>query len=550
MAYFNHAFKKTFLSTGPDVTGYTVTLLDGTTTAVNAFAGFLTVKDVPTYTLNILSQAVESGAIATTSPAQSSGFVGIFDPKSNLSLTPDDPGKSCCSFVLAGSAIYSNDKIGPFHGGYTETNKSKMINPKYISRMYSVEPCPAQNEVLHVGSTFHTAGGAITSYTETGTAVLAADLDAEVFTLAGSAAGVGAQVIVSTDGAGAITSLLFVANNGVSGKGYLVGEVLTIPGDAGDLEFTIDTVSTAGVDPITGEGGESCCKEFLCGETYYLRVDVKGSPALRLLDHNAYLTAEAYTGCCPDGTITPTAVDSTLVMIEWANALLRYPVINPFLKIVIQDEAGVLWYAPGTSAAELASLGGKTWDNYESAGHTAGACAGLILNGAYVDTKFGDCTFQVSDFYEKEPVKLYASEVDLNGDPCAFEGLCSVHQCLAAQATGLGETFLRELSLSESYRQNFLHSDLRIREITQGNQIIAAINRNGLYHTSYIQHNVPRHNNPTGTFDSDQYLLQIISNVALTAFSDLAKGIEGSCGLCDYETFDCTPVCDTIEFPA
>ena len=174
----------------------------------------------------------------------------------------------------------------------------------------------------------------------------------------------------------------------------------------------------------------------------------------------------------------------------------------------------------------------------------------MIFNGAYVDTKFGDCTFQVSDFYEKEPVKLYASEVDLNGDPCTFDGICVVHECLATQANGLGETFLRELTLSESYRQNFLHSDFRIREITQGNQIISAINRNALYWGHYLQHNVPRHNNPTGTFDSDQYLLQILAPGRLTAFDDLANAIVNGCGLCDYEEFTCgAPNCDPIVFP-
>jgi hypothetical protein len=528
-----------------------VSLIDGSTVAADAQRGFVVSPDLPTYGLNILSQAVDSGAIGVAgAPSQNNGFVGIFNTKTHLSLDIATVGKECCPFYLAGSAIYSNDKIGPFHGGYTETNKSKMINPKYISRMYIQAPCEPQNEVLHIGSTSYTAGGAITSYTVTGTASLAPDLVNEVFVLAGSAAGVGAIVVVSTDGAGVPTSIEVIG--ALSGKGYLAGEVLTIPGDAGNYQVTVDAVSAAGVDPITGQGGADCCKEFLCGETYNLRVDVKGSPALRFLDHNAYLTAAAYTGCCPDGALTPTPVDSTLVMIEWAKALANYPVISPFMQIAVQDEAGLLYYAPGTSAAFLASVGAKTWDEYVSPGHTAGACAGLILNGAYVDTKFGDCTFQISDFYEKEPVKLYASEVDLNGDPCAFEGLCIVHQCLGKQANGLGETVLRELSLSESYRQNFLHSDLRIREITQGNQIISAINRNALYFGSYLQHNVPRHSNPTGTFDSDQYLLHIVSNEYPQAFEDLAVELKDGCGsLCDFESLQCDKVCGPLlDFPA
>ena len=359
---------------------------------------------------------------------------------------------------------------------------------------------------------------------------------------------------MSTDNAGLITSLTYVNNNGIAGKGYVAGpvaDILTIPGDSGDWELEVLEVTEANVDPITGSGGTSCCKPFLCGETYNLRLDIKGSPALRYLNHNAYLTADAYTGCCPEEALAPVAVDSTEVMIKWANAIINSPIVNPFVKIVIQDQTGVLWYEPGTSAADLAALGGNTWDNYVSPGYIDGACAGLIFQGAYVDTKFGDCTFQISDFYEKEPVKLYLSEVDLNGDPCTFEGLCVVHECLASQANGLGETVLRDMILSESYRQNFVATDLRIREITQGNQIIADINRNALYNRLYLQHNVPRFNNPTGVFDNDQYLLEFVGlDGTLGALAvTLGEWLRG-CGVCEFEEFKCELSCESaIVFP-
>ena len=540
MAYFNHAFKKTFLGTGVSLET-TVTLLDGTVVPADTSGGYLTTAGLPTYALNSLSANAEQ----TYGPYQS-GYIGYFDPKTNLSVVSPS---NCCSLILAGSAIYTNDKIGPFHGGYTETNKSKMINPRYVSRFYNVTPCAPQNEVLHVGSTFWTAGGGITDYSSAGGPIqgLPANLVDSAIALDGGT-GTGAVIIVTTDNTGEVTD--WTIANGI-GKGYTVNDTLTVPDDtSGTFEITVDEVTSANTDPITGSGGAACCKEFMCGETYHLRVDVKGSPALRYLNHNAYYTAEAYTGCCPAGTISPTPVDSTEVMILWANALLRYPVINPFLQIVIQDEAGVMWYAPGTSAADLAALGGNTWDNYVSTGHTEGACAGMVINGAYVDTKFGDCTFQLTDFYEKEPVKIYASEVDLNGDPCAFDGLCIVHECLGTQANGLGETMLRELTLSEAYRQNFLHSDFRIREITQGNQIIASINRSALYYQACLQHSVPRHNNPSGTFDADQYLLQVVSLNQLSTFISQTESWLNGCGVCELEDFGCETSCPVpIVFP-
>ena len=177
------------------------------------------------------------------------------------------------------------------------------------------------------------------------------------------------------------------------------------------------------------------------------------------------------------------------------------------------------------------------------------------MNGAYVDTKFGDCTFQLSDFYEKEPVKLYASEVDLNGDPCLFTTLCVVTECQGLQVNGLGETVLRDLTMSESYRQNFLATDFRIREITQGNQIVTSVDRSALYYRYMLQHNVPRNYNPSGTFDADQYMLEIFSLVALNTFATDTSGWLNACGTCELNVLDDAYVCDTvcdvpIAFPA
>lgn len=553
MAYFNHAFKKTFLATGNDLNSQTFSdPVTGGTYTVSTDNGYLTTGGVPTYILNVMSQAQEQDPYSspTSLSTWTSGYVGFFDPKTSLSITPDN----CCNVMLAGSAIYTNDKIGPFHGGYTETNKSKMINPKYVQKFYRVDPCLPQNEVVHVGSTFWTVGGAITAYTTAGTLEIPAQGNNQnvLLNLVGST-GTGAQIIADFT-AGVATSVQVIDPNNVIGKDYVVdanpaNNVLTVTGDVQNWELTFTAVNTAGTNYVVAPG--DCCKEFLCGETYYLRVDIKGSPALRFLNHNAYYTAEAYTGCCPAGSIAPTAVDSTEVMILWANALLRYELTRPFLQIVIQDEAGVLWYQPGTPAADLALLGGNTWDNYVSPGHTLGACAGMIFNGAYVDTKFGDCTFQVTDFFEKQPVKIFPSEVDYTGDPCTFNGICAVIECEGTQAQGLGEQVLRDVILSESYRQNFFASnDLRIREITQGNQLVSAINRNALYTKYYLLHSVPRFNNPTGTFDNDRYLLEVVSLNALNQFqSDVNDWLENCNNECAFEEFECITQCSSIIFP-
>lgn len=542
MAYFNHAFKKSFLATGPTQTAFPVTFPDSSTINTSTDGGYVTTVGVPTYGLNQLS-AINAATWGTATTATTDGYIGWFDPKSNLSV--DITAASCCNAYLAGSAIYSNDKIGPLTGGYQETNKSKMVNPKYVSRFYSVEPCAPQNNVIHVGSTYWTAGGGALTL-DAGTLVPGTGYPLTGISAVTGGTGTGLVVSFTADGGGNVLTVTIVN----PGKGYTAGDTITLVEGNGDAQIDILTVTAAHAQEGCGISPE-CCKEYLCGETYSLRLDVKGSPALRFLNHNAYNTVDAYTGCCPAGAIAPTAVDSTEVMILWANGLTTNPIVGPFVQIVVQAEDGTLWYAPGTSATFLAANGADTWDNYVTPGHVVGACAGLILNGAYVDTTFGDCTFQLSDFYEKEPVKLYASEVDYNGDPCAFTTLCVVTECQGLQVQGLGETVVRDLTMSESYRQNFLASDFRIREITQGNQIISSVDRTALYYRYMLQHNVPRNYNPSGTFDADQYMLEIFSLAPLATFySDTYDWLD-NCSTCDIdEQYSCTTVCEVpIAFP-
>jgi hypothetical protein len=429
MAYFNHAFQKAFVGT----------------------QGFTDLGE---------------GQLGTPGNILATGDFAFVDPKTWEIVNIDTPPTGCCPLILASGSLYSKDKIGS-HGGYLESNKSKIINPKYVNRFYRVDPNIAQQNVINIGFT-----------------------------------------------------------------------------------------------PFTAEDGGTCEREFLCDETYSLRIDVKGSPALRFLNHNAYLTVEAYTGCCPAGALAPTPVDGTLVMIQWAQAIVgqiipntivnsAQTVISPFVLPVVTAEDNSLWYAPGTDTTGfVAPVGytiGGTWDNYVSPGNTPGEYAGITLFGAYVGTDFSDCTFQTSDFFEKEPVKLYASLVDYNGAPCEFEGLCVVTECAGLQAMGLGESVARDVILSERYRQNFFATDFRIREVTQGDQILNTINRTAFYTRYYLQHSVPRFNNPTGTFDNDQYLLEVITTGADVTFEDFVTGWIDACGNCiELEVVEALTACTPL----
>ena len=412
MSYFNHAYRKVLLGT------------DGVSSLRGVQLGTPTAPGATTY--NQLA------------PAQ----ITFIDAES-FEVSDQPATDPCCAVIVAGGSIYPNDKIGKFHGGYQESNKTKTIKPQYVSKYWYVEANAPSKFVLNVG--------------------------------------------------------------------YTPWNVANPPSSANE-----------------GETGGTCCKEFLCGETYYLRIDAKGAPAMRFLDRNAYLTLEAYTGCCPDSpddpAIAPVPVDPRKVYFAWANQILESPIVSPFVYPIVTfyDANFGTWtyYYPNTvDTTTLPPAGpGVTYANYSDwteEAYTADMCAGFTLTGAYEDTKFGDCTFQTSDYYGLEPIRLYASEVDLTGSPCEFEGLCVGVECRGLQANGLGETVARDFILSESYRQNFFATDFRIREITQGDAIVGCngfIDRSSLYDRIYLLHNVPRFYNPSGTFDNDQYLVEIIVN--------------------------------------
>jgi len=396
MAYFNHAFNKVFVGTS----GFQATA----TTASSAFTA---------------------------------GQFGFVDP--NTWTVPADVDAASalrCPLVLVAGSIYQNDKIGPFHGGYKESSKSKIINPKYVTKFYRVDDCPLQQATISVG---------VTPDTE----ALADD----------------------------------------SAKWAIPGQTV-------------------------------CNPNFNCGETYYLRLDLKGSPALRFLSRNSYFTASAYTGCCADPNAAPATVDPTIVYIAWAKQLLNSPLINPFIQIEVFDINAV---SLGVMTKDNVNVSTEDWNTYVAdATPAAGAGAGMYITGAYIDTQFGDCTFYPTDALQSylEPVKIYASEVDYNGDPCAFTGLCVANTCLPVQGSGYGENVIRELILSEGYAQSPFYTgmDLRIREITQGYNVTDTIDRFTQYTRYFIQHSVPRFNNPSGTFDNDQYLLEIVTSAPIAVF--------------------------------
>ena len=253
--------------------------------------------------------------------------------------------------------------------------------------------------------------------------------------------------------------------------------------------------------------GKNCSP---CGETQYVRVDIKGSPALRFLNKNIYAIGDSGSVCCADGQ---THVDPAVALATIGKMLLADPVVKPFIQEA--TGGGIVITTAGSAATKTIAqtLGEAGSGNYTASTDpvTDQVSATLKVEAAYVETTFGNCSFDTRDFYGKEPLSVELSFVDMKGDPCDSCGTSSKTPGKMQQT--VGETVLRKVLLSEAYAQNPFSQgaidSARIREIEGSDKILAAVDRSALYRSYYVQHSVPRFNNPTGTFDNDQYLYEI-----------------------------------------
>jgi|TARA_R110002050_G_scaffold223766_2_gene359709 hypothetical protein len=371
-----------------------------------------------------------------------------------------------------------------------------------------------------------------------------------------------------------------------------------------------------------------------CGKTQFMRIDVKGSPALRFLNHNAYAIADSANVCCIDGQ---EYIDPALILATMMDMSLSDPLIKPFAAegdvngllegagLTLAAGAGLTVGVKATSAVDaggsaitassrpgfvdaaievLTVSGAGAVESYDvaqagsgykvgdvvtltdagattdstltvaAAGLTAGGiivtettAAGVVSNkvytiaqakgngagayvpstdpngavkvsacakvvGAYVDTTFGNCSFDTRDHYNAEPVEIILSSLDETGNPCNDCGVAS--RTPGSMQQTQGEEVIRELILSERYRQSPYNqgnaSSARIREIEMSDELLAAVDRTATYRAYYIQHSVPRFNNPTGVFDNDQYVYKIYAKCSdaadQAAIKKLMEGLE------------------------
>jgi len=425
------------------------------------------------------------------------------------------------------SSGYS-DKIGA-HGGYQESIKSKIINPRYVNRVIAIKSKTPLNQVVRVNASAFVAvnqtyrlrldvkGSPALRFLNH---QLYRTLDAYTGVVGATAANVWRDPSVVMLGWKEQINGSPLLNQIVQARTYVYKASITASGagtGGSTTQITIPTASTTGAYVgmrITGAGLPA--NSFITAVSSNVSVTVKFPP------HTAVVATTA--------TVYKMYLD-TYSATENGVATAGTATYIPGTTILTNGTVGTAQtIAAATSGALILTTEA---DNSAQTGNFSAAIGECFmeLTGGYVDTVFGNATFTPTDKYELEPVIIYASVVDeLNNtnlsttfvaNTSATSPYLSSHGVelqAPSQATGYGETVLRDLILEGRYRQEAFPDSSRVdsfrmREIEQNpmfnSSVTGSVSRSSYYDQILILHSVPRFNNPTGMFDTDQYLIQI-----------------------------------------
>lgn len=581
--YFPHAFRKSFL---PSILNSASSLATSASTASGTVLPFTAVTGVSvgqtvsgtniaagttvvsfTSTSVTLSTAitgtVASGATisfaqslalaagSSTTPSLVAGQIGIFAKTSpNNSSLVATVTPSTTPFIIAQGSYFGHDKIGPVHGGYQETVKSKLINPHYVSRVMTISARKPVQQVIKVvaansilvDSTYRlridVKGSPALRFLNH---QIYKTLDAYTGCAGTNLANIYRDVVPTLLAWKDQINSSLILNQMVQARVYLLNSAAGTSGTATATNVASITTTSA-VITVTNTGMN--LGDLVVGA---------GIPA------NAYITGKtsttAITITFPTQAVAPTI--STTVAFK--------------VYLDVYTSAGDLLLIPGTGsvtglgAASVTSPGvsstgvvGATSSVYTSAISDASASftqdAFIQLTAAYAETTFGQCTFTPTDKYELEPLILYAAVLDESGNPCynnpfvantnavsqsnPYLSSHGIEVQAAVQASGYNQTVLRELILDGRYLQNAFPDSSRVesfrmREI-EADPALSQVLNNSYYDKVLVLHNVPRFNNPTSSFDNDQYLIVInvptgVSTTALTNFivnsANISQGV-------------------------
>lgn len=182
---------------------------------------------------------------------------------------------------------------------------------------------------------------------------------------------------------------------------------------------------------------------------------------------------------------------------------------------------------------DLQSFEGFIWEVIPPALPDGTTClVGIRLTGAYVETKFGNCSFKPTDNYELDAVRIDVSQLLENGDRCVNSWPVTELQ-FPKFASGVGEGVLRELITFLGYRHEDYFHNARYRETMNMDVVLDAVDRNKFYRIYYLTYNVPYFNNKTNLYNNEQYEIMVAfpEEASTAAFENLINGYTTSVGV-------------------
>jgi hypothetical protein len=295
-------------------------------------------------------------------------------------------------------------------------------------------------------------------------------------------------------------------------------------------------VVAAATSKVTLEANGEC---FPCAGDPSIRLDFKGAPILRALNRNGYKILGGQGYCCPDGQ---THKDPAKVFAEMGAQLLKDPILSQLVDVALRKDVGGGWVAVTDSAT---AAGNTRWEKQQAAiaildaftadtTVVAGNKGELVITDTSSETVFGDCSFDTRDYYQTEPLQVYASEMDEDGDPCT-NGCITISRVKGKSSETKGELILRDTMMYQRYMQHPTNQgnldSARMREVEKVGPADGSlgITRTADYTCYYILHTVPRFNNPSGTFDNDQYLIKIATNGVTAAWETTLNKLAVGC---------------------
>ena len=330
-----------------------------------------------------------------------------------------------------------------------------------------------------------------------------------------------------------------------------------------------ETAATATIEIKPTAANFSC---FPCGSDPILRVDIKGTAALRLLNHNAYgslsgslpmaatnaqdgtgaltLPANGVDMCCVTQDSTHGGIAPSIVAINFRDQFNNDPILSQFGTATLQLSKSGGSYTAVSKAEENAIYAGgalgisdltsalTTHDGTWQADDTYKVII-TLKNSCELQTQFTSCSFDTRDFYLMGGLKVSADLQDEAGVPCvACQGFVIETSTDFTQRTTSSDTAINDILLTENYRQSPYNQGLRdssrFREQEGTSGIVTELGRDnngpgvscvGEFRVYHLLHNIPRFNNPNGVFDNDQYhyRLYVKHDVGGTVIADLNK---------------------------